>query len=66
MATENFKRKKSDTFSLFPLPLKGVRKNVWHLQPISSNWRLLAFLLVTLLPVSEDWEMRVSVSSFHI
>ena len=29
------------------LPLKGERKTVWHLQPIASIWRSLAFLLVT-------------------
>jgi len=32
----------------FLLPLKGEIKNVWHLQPISSVWRPLAFLPVTL------------------
>ena len=32
----------------FLLPLKREIKNVWHLQPISSIWRPLAFLPVTL------------------
>ena len=34
--------------SFFLLPLKRDRKNVWHLQPVSSVWRPLAFLSVTL------------------
>ena len=54
MATQNFKRnlflnlyregkkKKSNTCS-FP-PATWERKNVWHLKPISSIWRPLAFL----------------------
>ena len=32
----------------FLLPLKREIKNVWHLQPISSIWKPLAFLTVTL------------------
>ena len=34
----------------FLLPLKRERKDVWHLQPISSIWRPLAFLPWTAKP----------------
>ena len=42
------KKKKSDTCSCLLLPLKREGQNVWHGQPISSVWRPLAFLPVTL------------------
>ena len=55
MATQHFKRilllnlYREEKISLvcFLLPIKRD-KNVWHLQPISSVWRPLAFLPVTL------------------
>ena len=54
MATQHFKRKllnlyREEKISLvcFLLPLKRD-KNVWHLQLLSSVWRPLAFLPVTL------------------
>jgi len=57
MATQNFKRNlflylyregEKITLVCFLLPLKRKIKNVQHLQPISSVWRPLAFLPVTL------------------
>ena len=59
MATQNFKRnlllnlyregeKKNIRLVSFLLPFKREIKDVWHLQPISSVWRPLAFLPVTL------------------
>ena len=56
MATQHFKRNillnlyregKKISLVCFLLQLKR-NKNVWHLQPISSIWRPLAFLPVTL------------------
>ena len=55
MATQHVKRNlllnlyREEKISLvcFLLPLKRER-NVWHLQPLSSVWRPLAFLPVTL------------------
>ena len=56
LATQYFKRnlflnvyRKGEKPKLvcFFLPLKREIKNVWHLQPISSIWRPLAFLPVT-------------------
>ena len=58
MATQNFKRnlflnlyrdeEKNLTLVCFLLPLKREIKNAWHSQPVSSIWRPLAFLPVTL------------------
>ena len=58
MATQNFKRnllilcregEKNLTLRVcFLLPLKRERKNVWHLQPVSSIGGPLAFLPLTL------------------
>ena len=55
---QNFKRNlflslyreggKNLTLVCFLLPLKREKNIVWHLQPISSTWRPLAFLPVTL------------------
>ena len=55
MVTQHFKRnlllnyteKEKISLVCFLLPLKRD-KNVWHLQPISSIWRPLAFVPVTL------------------
>ena len=60
MATQNFKRNlflnfyreggKNLTLVCLLLPLKREikkKKNVWHLQPISSSWRSLVFLPVS-------------------
>ena len=56
MATQYFKRNlllnlyregKKISLVCFLLPLKRD-KNVWHLQPLSSVWRPLAFLHVAL------------------
>ena len=41
-------KEKNLTLACFLLLLKGEIINVWHLQPISSIWRPLAFLPVTL------------------
>ena len=57
MATQKFKRNRflnlyreegKMALVFFLLLLKREIKNVRHLQPISSVWRPLAFLLVTL------------------
>ena len=59
MATQNFKRnfclnlyreggKILTLVACFLLPLNRAIKNTWHLQPIFSIWRPLAFLPVTL------------------
>ena len=58
MATQNLKRnvslnlyREGENITLvvcFLIPLKRERKHVWRLQPVSSIWRPLAFLPVTL------------------
>ena len=63
MATQNFKRnfclnlyreggKILTLVACFLLPLNRAIKNTWHLQPIFSIWRPLAFLPVTLSVLS--------------
>ena len=56
------KEKKNLTLLVcFLLPLKREIKTVWHLQPVSSIWRPLAFLPVTALSVSslyQGWNIR--------
>ena len=63
MATQYFKRnllltlyREGKKIVCFLLPLKRD-KNVWHLQPISSVWRPLAFLPFILSPASGSFPM---------
>ena len=61
MATQHFKRnlllnlyrEEKKYLFFFLLPLKRD-KHVWHLQPLSSIWRPLAFLPVTLSSLSNE------------
>ena len=79
MATQHFKRNlllnlyregKKKYLVCFLLSLKR-EKNVWHLQPISSIWRPLAFLPVTLsflllTPFGCSYFLDVLISLFHL
>ena len=65
MATQYFKRNlslnlyregKKILLVCFLLPLKRD-KSAWHLKPISSIWRPLAFLPVTLSPCAPGWAL---------
>ena len=51
------------TLVCFLLLLKRERESVRHLQPISSVWRPLAFLLVTLSTALNIWTLVGKVMS---